>query len=286
MGNDLSLRALLSATKLPSNEAKILLAHVLEVHYQLPRSALLARDDMALSANALSQWKNLESRRLEGEPIAYLIGKKGFYNIDLFVAPGVLIPRPETEILVELGLREIERLQKLTASPIKVLDLGTGSGAIALAIAHSAKNVSVVATDQSPEALDIAKRNCQNLLLEDRVNFFQGNWYEAIQPKKSFDIILSNPPYIANADPHLIDGDLRFEPLSALTDHGSGLTCLKTIIFGAAEHLSPNGLIAVEHGFNQSAEVEQLMIEAGLTEVLIIKDLANHQRVVSARKIR
>lgn len=282
----MSLRALLSATKLPSNEAKILLAHVLEVHYQLPRSALLARDDMALSANALSQWKDLESRRLGGEPVAYLIGKKGFYNIDLAVAPGVLIPRPETELLVEIGLREIERLEKLDASPIKVLDLGTGSGAIALAIAHSAKNVSVVATDRSPEALDIAKRNCKALLLQNKVSFFEGNWYEAIQPKKMFDIILSNPPYIAKEDHHLKEGDLRFEPLSALTDYDSGLTCLKTIIFGATKYLTPNGLLAVEHGFDQSVEVEHLMMEAGLTEAHIHRDLAHHQRVVSARKIK
>ena len=148
-----SLRVLISNCILPGNEARILLAYVLEKHYQLPRSALLSRDEMELSTNALTDWKLLETKRLNGEPIAYLVGKKGFHNIELQVAPGVLIPRPETELLVEIGLGEIARL----GGKAELLDLGTGSGAIALAIASAAPNSQVLASDQSPEALAIAR---------------------------------------------------------------------------------------------------------------------------------
>ena len=150
---------------LPSNEAKILLALILEKHYQLPRSALLSKDDLELSPAALEDWMDLQSRRLSGEPIAYLLGKKGFYNIELGVGPGVLIPRPETEILVEIALAQ---LAKLSDQP-RILDLGTGSGAIALAVARNAPNAQITATDQSDEALMIAKQNAATLGLIDRV---------------------------------------------------------------------------------------------------------------------
>ncbi|QWD74395.1 peptide chain release factor N(5)-glutamine methyltransferase [Polynucleobacter sp. TSB-Sco08W16] len=283
MGIDATLRSLMSATLLPPNEARILMAQVLDQHYQLPRSALLSRDDMELHAQALEEWKTLESRRLQGEPIAYLIGKRGFHNIELQVAPGVLIPRPETELLVEIGLREIKQIEKEVITP-KVLDLGTGSGAIALAIANEAPSSIVTATDQSAEALVIAKANAKQLNLESCVQFLQGSWYEALHEKALFDVILSNPPYIASQDPHLTQGDLRFEPISALTDHASGLTCLKVIIQGAVNHLKPMGLIAVEHGFDQSEAVVCLMKAGGFSDVQAHQDLAGHNRVVSARK--
>ena len=279
MGHDLSLRSLLSSSTLPSSEARLLMAHVLEKHYQLPRSALLSRDDMVLSSEANLQWQNLQSKRLAGEPIAYLIGKRGFHDIELYVAPGVLIPRPETELLVEIGLQEITRLH----GPIKVLDLGTGSGAIALAIANAAPQALLTATDQSSEALDIAKTNAQLLNLEARVQLIQGNWYEALSIDARFDIVLSNPPYISSLDPHLSQGDLRFEPICALTDYASGLSCLEAIINGAKDHLSPNGLIAVEHGFDQSDAVVDLLKTAGLSDIQSYLDLAGHRRVASGR---
>jgi release factor glutamine methyltransferase len=256
------------------------MAHVLDKHYQLPRSALLSHDDMLLHIEAMADWKTLEARRLSGEPIAYLVGKRGFHNIELYVAPGVLIPRPETELLVEIGLREIKRLN----TPASILDLGTGSGAIALAIAHEASNAQITATDQSIEALDIAKINAEHLNVSSRVQFFQGNWYEALDADMSFDIILSNPPYISSLDGHLKEGDLRFEPISALTDHAGGLSCLELIIAGARVHLKPHGLIAVEHGFDQSEAVVSLMKTAGLTDIRTHLDLAGHHRVVSGRK--
>lgn len=277
------MRSLLGSSPLPPNEARILMAHVLKKHYQLSRSALLSRDDMALDAEALKEWQSLENKRSEGEPIAYLLGKRGFHNIELYVAPGVLIPRPETELLVEIGLNEIARLDCTSDSQPQLLDLGTGSGAIALAIAHAAPQALVTATDQSAEALEIAKINIKELGLEERVKLIPGSWYEPLD-QLGFDIILSNPPYIAKQDPHLNQGDLRFEPVSALTDHATGLTCLENIISGAKEHLNPNGLIAVEHGFDQSEAVISLMKAAGLREVKAHLDLAGHHRVASGRK--
>ena len=283
MSQDFSLRSLLGVSPLPLNEARILMANVLDRYYQLPRSALLSHDDMELNANALEDWKALELRRLQGEPIAYLIGKRGFHNIELQVASGVLIPRPETELLVDIGLREIGRIENGISTP-KLLDLGTGSGAIALAVAHAAPDAIVTATDQSPEALAIAKANAKHLDLESRVQFAQGSWYEALGDNTLFDVILSNPPYIANQDPHLTQGDLRFEPISALTDHANGLTCLQAIIHGASNHLNPMGLIAVEHGFDQSEAVVSLMKDVGLRDIQTHQDLAGHNRAVSARK--
>jgi release factor glutamine methyltransferase len=275
-----SLRVLISDCALPANEARILLAYVLEKHYQLPRSALLSRDDMVLNDAASTEWEILVSRRIVGEPIAYILGKKGFHNIELLVSPGVLIPRPETELLVDIALSEIAKLNQ----PTKVLDLGTGSGAIALAIAIETSLARVIATDQSSEALVIAKQNAQLLDLTTQVEFALGNWYEAIDQQTQFDVILSNPPYIAGRDPHLIQGDLRFEPSSALTDYASGLSCLEIIISGANKYLKPGGLIAVEHGFDQSGAVLQLMRLAGLEDIQAHLDLAGHCRGASGRK--
>ncbi len=280
MGADLSLRDLLRSSALPQSEARLLLAHVIEYHYQLPRSALISKDELTLSTIAFADWKSLESKRLNGEPIAYLVGKKGFHNIELLVAPGVLIPRPETELLVEIGLREI----MLLGGKARMLDLGTGSGAIALAVASAAPNSLVTATDQFPEALAIAKSNAKHLHLEDRVQFAQGSWYEAIGEEATFDLILSNPPYIERGDPHLEQGDLRFEPLDALTDQGNGLSCLEVIITKAKLHLNPKGLIAVEHGFDQSDAVVELMRAAGFSDIQTHLDLAGHRRVASGRK--
>jgi release factor glutamine methyltransferase len=289
-----TLRSLLNETGLPKNEARMVLAHLLEIHLQLPRSALLTHDGMELSDPFVEEWRLLEQGRLKGEPIAYLIGKRGFHTIELTVGPGVLIPRPETELLVDLGLDELRRILNnkdgLNESEcsLTMLDLGTGSGAIALAIASSQPNVTVVATDASQAALDIAQRNAMHLKLSDRVSFCLGNWYAALDtlgsPTCHFDLILSNPPYIQGDDPHLSKGDLRFEPPSALTDFGSGLTCLAAIINGALAHLKPGGLLAVEHGFDQSPAVLERLALAGFQDITPQRDLAGHWRVASGRK--
>ncbi|QKM63876.1 peptide chain release factor N(5)-glutamine methyltransferase [Polynucleobacter tropicus] len=283
MSKTLSLRSLLGSTLLPRNEAYILMAHVLDKHYQLPRSTLISRDEIELSAPALEEWHALESRRLNGEPVAYLVGKRGFHKIELQVTPGVLIPRPETELLVDIALQEIKKIESSTKSP-KILDLGTGSGAIALAIANEALNSQVIATDQSLEALTIAKSNAKSLGLETRVQFTQGSWYQALKESVTFDIIVGNPPYIPAQDPHLIVGDLRFEPLNALTDHSTGLSCLEAIVLEAKNHLKPMGLLAVEHGYDQSNAVVELMKTAGLSDIQTHQDLSGHHRVASARK--
>jgi release factor glutamine methyltransferase len=289
-----TLRSLLHETSLPKNEARAVLAHLLEIHLQLPQSALLTHDDMALSAVFVEAWVLLEQRRLQGEPIAYLIGRRGFHAIELMVGPGVLIPRPETELLVDLGLDELQRTinkeNGLNESEysLTMLDLGTGSGAIALAIAAGQPNVTVVATDASQAALDIAQQNSAHLKLSDRMSFCLGSWYAALQNPGNthhrFDLILSNPPYIAADDQHLSKGDLRFEPPSALTDFGSGLTCLATVIDGALAHLKPGGLLAVEHGFDQSPAVLAQMAQAGFEDIRPYRDLAGHWRVASGRK--
>jgi release factor glutamine methyltransferase len=289
-----TLRSLLNETRLPNNEARLVLAHLLEIYLQLPKSALLTQDEMALSDPFVAEWVLLEQRRLQGEPIAYLIGKRGFHAIELTVGPGVLIPRPETELLVDLGLDELQRILNTknglneSEHSLTILDLGTGSGAIALAIAASQPNVRVVATDASQAALDIAQQNAAHLKLGNRVSFCLGSWYEALQTPGNtdhhFDLILSNPPYIQADDPHLGKGDLRFEPPSALTDFGSGLTCLATIIDGALAHLKPGGLLAVEHGFDQSPAVLERLALAGFQGIRPHRDLAGHWRVASGRK--
>jgi release factor glutamine methyltransferase len=289
-----TLRSLLNETGLPKNEARMVLAHLLEIHLQLPKSALLTHDETELSDAFVKEWGLLQQRSLDGEPIAYLIGKRGFHAIELMVGPGVLIPRPETELLVDLGLDELRRILNkkngLNESDcsLNMLDLGTGSGAIALAIASSQPKVTVVATDASQAALDIAQQNATRLRLSDRVSFCLGNWYAALQSLSSssrhFDVILSNPPYIEADDPHLSQGDLRFEPPSALTDFGSGLTCLTAIIEGALAHLKPGGLLAVEHGFDQSPAVLEQLALAGFQDITPHRDLAGHWRVASGRK--
>ena len=289
-----TLRSLLNETRLPKNEARLVLAHLLEIHLQLPQSALLTQDDMALSDAFVAEWVLLEQRRLQGEPIAYLINKRGFHAIELMVGQGVLIPRAETEILDDLGLLEVQRTfnkeRGLNESEhsLTMLDLGTGSGAIALAIAASQPKVRVVATDASQAALEIAQQNAAHLKLSDRVSFCLGHWYSALQTSGNthhrFDLILSNPPYIAANDPHLSKGDLRFEPQNALTDFGSGLTCLATIIDGALAYLKPGGLLAVEHGFDQSPAVLAQMAQAGFEDIKPHRDLAGHWRAASGRK--
>jgi release factor glutamine methyltransferase len=289
-----TLRSLLNETRLLKNEARVVLAHLLETHLQLPKSALLTRDENELSDAFVKEWALLEQRRLDGEPIAYLIGKRGFHAIELMVGPGVLIPRPETELLVDLGLDELQQILNKNKAinesehSLTMLDLGTGSGAIALAIAASQPNVSVVATDASQAALDIAQQNAARLKLRDRVSFCLGSWYAALQTPgdvyRSFDLILSNPPYIAANDPHLSKGDLRFEPQSALTDFGSGLSCLAAIIDGALAHLKPGGLLVVEHGFDQSPAVLERLALSGFQDIKPHRDLAGHWRVASGRK--
>jgi release factor glutamine methyltransferase len=288
-----TIAALLESTRLNKTDAKALLAHLLDKHLGWPRSALISRDQETLPNELLIAWKSLEAERASGVPVAYLIGKKGFHGIDLKVNEAVLIPRPETELLVDLALEEMKRIHaNYPNQTIQILDLGTGSGAIALAIAHECAtnkvpiNLSILGVDQSSDAIELARENAKALGLNHIVEFLHSNWYDAIpdQYQTVFDVIVSNPPYIQKDDPHLQNGDLRFEPKAALTDDGDGLSCIREIVNHAHHYLKPGGLIAVEHGYDQAAEISALLENHAFQGISTITDLAGHLRVTQARK--
>lgn len=254
---------------LPRLEAQMLLEYVLGQ----PRVWLIAHDDYLLNADEFDRFDGLCQRRLMGEPMAYLVGVREFMELPLEVSPAVLIPRPETELLVEAALKWMEGLQ----AP-RVLDLGTGSGAIAVAIAHARPDARVCATDVSQEALILAQRNAAKHGVN--VKFLIGSWFAALdQADGQFDLVVSNPPYIAVGDPHLTQGDLRFEPRNALTDESDGLAAYRLLASGAPAFLAPKGFLCLEHGFTQANAVKQLLLNAGFRDVKTIQDLAGHPRV-------
>jgi release factor glutamine methyltransferase len=280
-----TIQELLKTSTLDKVDAKVLLAHLIDKHLNWPKSALISRDTDQLPKSLLEEWTVLEKQRLEGHPVAYLIGKKEFFNIELKVAPGVLIPRPETELLVELTIDHVRSSGKKTP---KILDLGTGSGAIGLALAKNIPNAQVTCVDVSAEALKIAQENARLLNLNS-VKFIQSNWFDGLTPALPsedhlFDVIVSNPPYIAAGDHHLLMGDLRFEPSSALTDDQDGLMAYRAIFKEAPAYLAADGFILVEHGFDQSKQVCQLIQEQNYTNIKAHQDLAGIWRVASANR--
>ncbi|MBB3260345.1 release factor glutamine methyltransferase [Paraburkholderia bannensis] len=270
--------ALLRASPLPALETRILLMHVLGWR----RTELITRGDQALDAARVTAYRALEARRAAGEPIAQLVGAREFFGLDFEVTPDVLIPRPETELLVETALAAMAGI----AQP-RVLDLGTGSGAIAVAIASVRPDARVWAVDRSPGALAVAARNAATLLDAERpggaLSFVEGSWYSTLDAALHFDVIVSNPPYIANGDPHLDQGDLRFEPRGALTDEADGLTCLRAIVEGAPAHLVAGGVLWMEHGYDQAAAVRALLDARGFAEVASKRDLAGIERISGGR---
>lgn len=249
-------------------EAEMLLAHVLE----RPRSWLIAHADDALDATQLAAYARTVERRASGEPVAYITGRRGFWSLDLEVTPATLIPRPETELLVELAL---DRLPRDAAS--RLADLGTGSGAIALAIAHERRYARIVATDVSVDALAVAQRNAQRLNL-DHVSFVKGHWFIPLTGQ-CFDVVVSNPPYIESADPHLTEGDLRFEPPGALAAGEDGLEDIRRIVHDARHHLFPTGWLLMEHGWNQGEAVRMLLRNAGFVDIFTARDIEQRERV-------
>jgi release factor glutamine methyltransferase len=257
--------AVQAAMPLDPLENRILLCHVLG----LSRVGLITRSHRALSAAEADALTTLVARRTAGEPIAYIVGKREFFGLDFRVTDAVLIPRPDTELLVELAL---ERLPKAAS----VLDMGTGSGAIAVAIAHTRPDASVSALDASIEALAIARANAA--ANGATVHFLLSDWYAALGSER-FDLIVSNPPYIASKDRHLSEGDLRFEPVSALTDHADGLSALRAIVAGAASHLAPGAWLLLEHGYDQAAQVRALLAGHGYACVQSWRDLSGIERV-------
>jgi len=280
-----TIQELLKKSTLDKVDAKVLLAHLINKHLNWPKSAMISRDTDELPKLLLEEWTALEKQRAEGHPVAYLIGKKEFFNIELKIAPGVLIPRPETELLVELA---IDFVQASGKKDPKILDLGTGSGAIGLALAKNIPHSQVTCVDVSAEALTIAQENA-HLLNLNSVKFIQSNWFDGLAtvlPTEEclFDVIVSNPPYIRHDDTHLSQGDLRFEPASALTDEHDGLMAYRAIFKEAATFLNTDGLILVEHGFDQSKEVCKLLQEQNYTNIKAHQDLAGIWRAASANR--
>ena len=253
-------------------DAELLLAHVLGAS----RGWLFAHGDEPLGTDARARFDALLARRQAGEPVAYLTGRQGFWSLDLAVTPATLVPRPETELLVELAL---ERLHP--DLPLRLADLGTGSGAIALAIAHERPRARVVATDASDAALAVAAGNAARNGIAN-VEFRGGDWYGPLRGER-FDLLASNPPYIALGDPHLGEGDLRFEPPSALSSGMDGLDAIRTIVAGAPAHLHAGGWLLLEHGWTQGEAVRALMQAAGFTDVLTAQDLEGRDRVTLGR---
>ena len=264
------------ARTLPGDEARreaaLLLRHALDVS----DAWLITHMDDAIGVAQADAFRNLIEHRARGEPVAYLTGTRGFHDIELQVAPGVLIPRPETEVLVELALQRIP-----ADADCNVADLGTGSGAIALAVARARPQARVVATDVSGAALDVARGNAERLRIGN-VEFRLGDWYAGLAGEP-FDVIVSNPPYIAEGDPHLREGDLRFEPAAALASGADGLDAIRVIVRGAREHLRNGGWLLLEHGFDQGADVRDLLLDHGLAEVFTQNDLEGRERATGGR---
>ncbi|MDH5833151.1 peptide chain release factor N(5)-glutamine methyltransferase [Luteimonas kalidii] len=249
-------------------DAQALLAHALG----RDRSWLFAHADDPLQECDRDRFLSLVARREAGEPVAYLCGRRGFWTLDLAVTPDTLIPRPETELLVELALARLPAVRAL-----RVADLGTGSGAIALALAQERPQARVDAVDASPGALEVARRNASEAGLEN-VAFHLGDWFAAL-PDLRFDLVASNPPYIAEGDPHLARGDLRHEPAMALSSGRDGLDAIRAIVRDAPAHLQPGGWLLLEHGHDQGEPVGALLREAGLVDVATHRDLEGRDRV-------
>lgn len=262
-----------AASRIDRVDAEWLLRHVLDVD----AAWLVAHARDPLDGARAATFAALVARRAAGEPVAYLTGRRGFWSLDLCVGPGVLIPRPETERLVELAL---ERLPRDHAA--RVADLGTGSGAIALAIAHERPRARVVAVDASADALAVASGNAARLGIGN-VAFREGDWFGPLAGER-FELVASNPPYIIAGDPHLRQGDLRFEPAMALASGSDGLDAIRAIARDASSHLVDGGWLLLEHGHDQGAAVRALLREAGLTQVETARDWEARDRVTLGRR--
>lgn len=249
-------------------EVQILLCHVLGV----ARAWLISHDRDALAESAAQSYSALLMRRLAGEPIAYIVGSREFFGLEFKTTPAVLIPRPETELLVELALARMPENQ-----PCEVLDLGTGSGAIAISIARNRPLATVMAVDQSPEALAVARDNATRLQAPN-LRLLRSDWFGALEGE-TYDLIVSNPPYVEAANPHLQRGDVRFEPVSALASGADGLDDIRRIAAAAPQHLKPGGWLLLEHGYNHGEGCREILRRQGFSAVETIRDLAGLERV-------
>ena len=264
-------RELTASSESPRLDAELLLAHALG----RPRSYLYAWPEAQVEPVELELFQTLLARRVHGEPMAYLTGRREFWSLDLDVSPATLIPRPETELLVELALA------KLPPEPCCMADLGTGSGAVALALAHERSDCRILACDASEDALSIARENSQRLGIES-VEFRLGDWLTALPPLR-FDMIVSNPPYVAAASPYLQQGDVRFEPQAALIGGADGLDAIRRIIEQSKTYLASGAWLLLEHGGEQGTAVRELLQQAGYRDIKTQRDLAGHERVSGGR---
>jgi release factor glutamine methyltransferase len=249
-------------------DARMLLQHALDAS----QAHLVAHADQEINPEQARHFHLLVVRRFHGEPVAYLMGKREFYSLDFKVTPAVLIPRPETELLVDLALERIP-----ADRPSKVLDLGTGSGAIAISIAKHRPLADITAVDSSAAAIAVAKMNAEKLNVNN-VRVITSDWFHRLAGQR-FDIVVSNPPYIAEGDPHLTQGDLRFEPRTALTTGDGGLECIRFIVASASAYLVEGGALLLEHGYNQADVCRQLLSKADFGGVFSHPDLAGIVRV-------
>lgn len=252
-------------------EAEILLAAILNVS----RTTLFSRFEQLLNLDQQALYESWVKRRLKGEPIAYITGFKEFWSLSFVVSPAVLIPRPETEHLIEEVLKKFPN----DLSNIEVLELGTGSGALAIALSVECPNWKITAIDRSKEALSIAKQNAERLT-KNPIQFYLSDWFSYFKTyPKQFNAIISNPPYIAPEDIHLKQPDLCYEPKEALVAELNGLQAIRQIIKQASYYLLSKGWLMLEHGYDQGQEVRNLMQDSGFTEIKTIRDLSNHDRI-------
>ncbi|MEL7937256.1 peptide chain release factor N(5)-glutamine methyltransferase [Pseudomonas delhiensis] len=271
-----TIMTLLAEAQLPDSpsarlDAELLLAAALGK----PRSFLRTWPERVVDREVRERFEGWLARRRAGEPVAYILGRQGFWSLDLEVAPHTLIPRPDTELLVEAAL------QLVPASPARVLDLGTGTGAIALALACERLSWQVTGVDRIPEAVALAERNRERLRLAN-VGFRQSHWFSALEGER-FALIVGNPPYIPGSDPHLQQGDVRFEPKSALVAGADGLDDIRLIVGQAPRFLEPGGWLLLEHGYDQAPAVRDLLLGNGFREVESRRDLGGHERISLGR---
>lgn len=255
-------------------EAQALLGHVLH----RPRAYLLAHPEAALSDADQAQFEALLARREHGEPIAYLTGQREFYGLKFLVTPDVLIPRPETELLVDLALEQIP-----PDAPMRILDLGTGSGAIAITLAKHRPQAQITAVDVSPQALAIARQNAARLGTP-HIRFVGSNWFSGLDESSRFELIVANPPYVAENDPHLAQGDVRFEPLMALTSGAEGLDAIRHIAQASLRFLTVSGRLLFEHGYDQEALSRNLLHSLGYGDIACYPDMSGQPRVTGGKK--
>ncbi|MDP9766769.1 peptide chain release factor N(5)-glutamine methyltransferase [Kosakonia cowanii] len=262
----------LQASESPRRDAEILLGFVTGK----ARTFILAFGETALTDEQQEQLAGLLARRVRGEPVAHLIGEREFWSLPLFVSPATLIPRPDTECLVE------QALARLPAAPCRILDLGTGTGAIALALASERPDCQVTAVDLIPDAVALAQRNADHLGIRN-IEIVQSRWFSALEGQQ-FSLIVSNPPYIDAQDPHLAQGDVRFEPLSALVAADNGLADLHTLIKDAPRYLLPQGWLLLEHGWQQGAAVREIFARYGWQQVETCRDYGDNERLTLGRR--